>query len=132
MPTNHAGPLKSTLHECNCSSCLTLQLYLFLNLYLYLYFSSSGRACRAGSGCIHPTYFVPNSSLPQTLPFFLSESSFSAINSSTALDISILVECIVFCCCCFLVAILMIFCIFFLFTSNKFGDIEIYFFIFLV
>ena len=85
MPTNHAGPLKSTLHECNCSSCLTLQLYLFLNLYLYLYFSSSGRACRAGSGCIHPTYFVPNSSLPQTLPFFLSASSFSAITSSTSL-----------------------------------------------
>ena len=87
MLTHHAGPLKSTLHDCNCSSCLTLYLYLYSysHLYLYLYFSSSGRACRAGSGCIHPTYFVPNSSLPQTLPFFLSASSFSAITSSTSL-----------------------------------------------
>ena len=29
MPTHHAGSLKSTLHEYNCSSCLTLYLYLY-------------------------------------------------------------------------------------------------------
>ena len=29
MLTHHAGPLKSTLHDCNCSSCLTLYLYLY-------------------------------------------------------------------------------------------------------
>ena len=29
MPTHHAVFLKSTLHDCNCSSCLTLYLYLY-------------------------------------------------------------------------------------------------------